>query len=126
MNPSKQSLKLTFSIIQQYLFSWQVRAVLVKLHPLLFLLAGIQHGEEQCSADPAGTKQGAVVRESQTVHEVSFPSGKSCRRLNELTVPDLSGNLGKGTKECWHWDGPIGKTVNLAPDTQETQGCLHN
>lgn len=82
MNPPKQSLKLTFSIIQEYLFSWQVRAVLIKLHPLFFLFTGIQHGEKQCSADPAGTREGAVVRESQRVQEVSFPSGKSCTMLN--------------------------------------------
>lgn len=118
--------ELTFSIIQQYLFSWQVRAVLIKLHPLFFLLTGIQYGEEQCSADPAGTKEGVVVRESQTVQEFSFPSGKSYTRLNELGVPDLSGTCGKGTKECWQRDVQIGKTVNLALDTQETQGFLHN
>lgn len=59
---------------------------MIKIHPPFFPLTGIQRGEQQCSADPAGTKEGAVVRESQTVQEVSFPSGKSCTRLNELPV----------------------------------------
>lgn len=65
-------------------------------------------GRSSVQQDPAGTKEGAVVRESPTVQEVSFPSGKSCTRLNELVVPDLSGSRRKGIKECWQWDGQTG------------------
>lgn len=121
------SLKLTFSIIQQYLSFWQVRAVLIKLHPRPFCSLGSSMGRSSVQQTQQAQRRELLSGSHRQCKRSPFQVGNLAQGWTTLLGSSwLIGTCGKGTKECWQWDGQTGKTVTLALDTQETQGFFYN